>query len=108
MRDLVIAVLEWLGAIVQAASNGVEALQAIDSSPFDLLICDIGMPGMDGHMLIQQLRSIDDSTPAIALTAFASESDRDAAIAAGFQLHLGKPIDPQDLIEKIAALMKCI
>ncbi|NJL23095.1 MAG: hybrid sensor histidine kinase/response regulator [Leptolyngbyaceae cyanobacterium SM1_3_5] len=108
MRDLVVATLEPSGAIVQAASSAADALQAIATSAFDLLICDIGMPDMDGHMLMRQIRSTDRQISAIALTAFASESDRAAAIAAGFQLHLGKPIDPQDLIEKIAVLMQCI
>jgi CheY-like chemotaxis protein len=75
-----------------------------------VLISDIGMPGEDGYDLLKRLRA--DSgpeareLPAIALTGYASEEDRTRSLAAGFQIHLTKPIDPQALIAAVSQLVK--
>jgi CheY-like chemotaxis protein len=77
-------------------------------SPPDILISDIGLPGMDGYSLIQHLRRSTDPRlarlPAIALTAFARVEDRAEALQAGYQAHLIKPVEPAELIAAIASL----
>ena len=72
------------------------------------MISDIGMVGEDGYTLIRNVRALSTEhggrTPAVALTAYAREDDRRRALAAGFQLHLSKPIDPQKLATAVATL----
>jgi PAS domain S-box-containing protein len=101
--------LEHNGASVTAVASGVEALQALDCFVPDIIVSDVGMAEMDGYMLIQQIRSLPSNRggliPAIALTAYAGEFDRQKALQVGFQKHLTKPLDPQTLIEAIAALI---
>ena len=106
-RDFIAFVLEQANAIVRRAASGVEALQAIIESPPDLIVSDVGMPNMDGYMLIQQIRALDQgqSIPAIALTAYASEINQRQALAAGFQKHLAKPVESDQLIAAIANLV---
>jgi PAS domain S-box-containing protein len=97
-RDFVSFALEQAGAIVRVAASGTEALQLFTQSPPNLLISDIGMPEMDGYMLMRQIRSLTQqqggNVPAIALTAYVGEADEQRAYAVGFQKHLPKPIDP--------------
>lgn len=97
--------LEQEGAIVTATSSASAALEYLKRSPFDLLISDIGMQEMDGYTLIQQVRSLppqNNKMRAVALTAYTAENERKQAIAAGFQQHLAKPIDPEALITAVA------
>jgi two-component system, chemotaxis family, CheB/CheR fusion protein len=81
-------------------------------SPYDVLICDIGMPQEDGYWLIQQVRSLSPEQggqiPAIALTGYTSEEERQRAIDAGFQRHIAKPIEPVQLAEFIVDLVRRI
>jgi CheY-like chemotaxis protein len=91
------------------ASFEIEAFQVIDQKMPDILIADIGMPQDDGYSLIRQLRALEIEQgrrhlPAIALTAYASASDRDQAIAAGYDLHLKKPVGPKELTNAVARL----
>jgi PAS domain S-box-containing protein len=106
--------LEMLAASFQAkgyepllSNSAAEALQIAGHEHFDLLISDIAMPDMDGLQLIRDLRRREgmDTIPAIALTGYASQKDVDAAIAAGFNLHLTKPIDPVDLTTAVEQLL---
>lgn len=75
----------------------------------DMLLSDIGMPDMDGYMLMQQIRSLPPEqggqVPAIALTAYAGEINYQQAMAAGYQRHLSKPIEPENLVQTIAELL---
>jgi PAS domain S-box-containing protein len=103
-REFVSFVLEEVGASVTSVASGIEALQKIEQLQFDLIISDIGMPEIDGYMLIQQIRALGYTLPAIALTAYASEYDQQQALAAGFQQHIAKPIDPEMLIHAVSAL----
>jgi PAS domain S-box-containing protein len=102
--------LEQAGASVIPASSAGEALALLSQSPPDVLLSDIGMPGMDGYMLMQQVRSRPPEQggqiPAIALTAYAGDINYQQAMAAGFQQHLAKPVDPEELVRTIADLMK--
>lgn len=105
-RDFIAFVLEQAGAIVTSIASGIEALQAVEQAIPELIVSDIGMPEMDGYMLLQQIRTLEQfkQIPAIALTAYAGEYDRQQAIAAGFQQHIPKPVDPESLVSAIRAL----
>jgi PAS domain S-box-containing protein len=109
-REFQAFLLEQSGAIVTAVASGFEALQALDRSIPDVLISDVGMAGMDGYMLIKQIRSRPPdkggTIPAIALTAYAGDFDRQQALQAGFQQHLTKPLDPEAFINAIAELAR--
>ncbi len=106
-RDVLALTLELYGATVITAETATAALALLNTQPFDLLISDIGMPNVDGFMLIQQVRAHPQlgTIPAIALTAYASNRDRQSALAAGFQAHLPKPIDPTALVATILSLL---
>jgi CheY-like chemotaxis protein len=104
--NLLRTVLESAGARVSTARSGPEAIEAIRTEPRDVLIADIGMPGMDGLQLIRAVRQLEEpirSMPAAALTAYARSHDRITSLASGFQMHLVKPIDPLELIVAVAA-----
>jgi CheY-like chemotaxis protein len=108
-RDLVTLALEACQVDVRLASSAAEALAAMEVHRPHVLLADIGMPEQDGHSLIREVRSRERDQgaprlPAIALTAYASVSDRQAAFAAGFDRHLAKPVDPRDLAEAVADL----
>ena len=101
-RDFITFVLEQEGAEITAASSAVEAFGALSQCQPDLLISDIGMPEIDGYMLMQQVRSWSlergGQIPAIALTAYAGENDQQQALSAGFQAHISKPAEPDRLV----------
>ncbi len=103
-------VLEMHGAQVQALSSAAAARDAYVAQPPQLLICDIGLPGEDGFSLIQEIRSLEHDrglprAPALALTAFVREEDKQHALTAGFDRHLGKPVEIGPLIDIIRALI---
>ncbi|BAU13230.1 putative sensor protein [Leptolyngbya sp. NIES-3755] len=104
-RDLVAFVLEQSGAIVTAVSSAIEALEAIKHQQFALLVSDIGMPEMNGYMLMEQIQKKSAIPNAIALTAYAGELNQKQAIEAGFQRHLAKPIEPEALIQTVQGLI---
>ncbi|QIR36657.1 response regulator [Tolypothrix sp. PCC 7910] len=109
-RDFLAFVLEQDGAKVISASSALTALQVLEQTKPDVLISDIGMPEMDGYALLRQLRTkkaeVGGKIPAIALTAFASSQDKQQALQAGFQMHLPKPINPEELVAGIIKLME--
>jgi CheY-like chemotaxis protein len=117
-RDALAVLLAQAGAMVEVLSSGSEAVQRLDrrlppgerEPPPDVLICDIAMPGLDGHETLRQIRRDEQSSgarrlPAIALTAFARNDDRVRAHDAGFEMHLSKPVDVVELIQTLAAFM---
>ncbi|MEG4631331.1 PAS domain S-box protein [Microcoleus sp. AR_TQ3_B6] len=97
-REFLMVALEYFGASSTAAASAAEAIDILQQSPPHILVSDIGMPVEDGYWLIGKVRSSASHKikrlPAVALTAYASEEDRDRAIAAGYDEHLTKPIDP--------------
>jgi PAS domain S-box-containing protein len=108
-RELTTRVLKDAGARVIEAHDAAAALSAITGANANFLISDIGMAGVDGYDLIRMLRAKGygaDVLPAIALTAFARLQDRTAALAAGFQNHLVKPIEPAALITMVGELRR--
>jgi len=111
-RELVTAMLKQYGARVTAVASSAEAFAvfaAAGSGPYpDLLVSDICMPGEDGYALIQRVRALPPERggqlPAVALTAHGRVEDRLRALAAGFQMHVPKPIEPAELATVIASL----
>ncbi|PSR13981.1 histidine kinase [filamentous cyanobacterium CCP3] len=108
VRELVEFMLQQAGAEVRVMASATETLQQLADFAPDILISDVGMPEVDGYMLMRQIRALAPdrrAIPAIALTAYAAEVDQQEAIAAGFQLHLAKPIEPEALIDAIVNLL---
>jgi len=106
-QEFVAFVLEQAGAIVTPASSAQAAMELLAQVKPDVIISDIGMPNCNGYELLQQIRTHFiqlQTTPAIALSAYASEQNRQQAFAAGFQRHLAKPIDPEALVKTVAML----
>ena len=105
-RELMARVLSESHAQVRLAVNFEEALAALKRELPEILVSDLGMPGKGGYELITAVRAeIDAATmPAIAVTAFARADDRSRALAAGFQQHMSKPINPNALVLAIAIL----
>jgi signal transduction histidine kinase/ActR/RegA family two-component response regulator len=108
-RVLVQAIVEEAGGRAEVVHSAAQALQRLDAAPADIMIADLGMPGMDGLALIQAIRRRPDrarAMPAIALTAYARSEDRAAALRSGYQRHLAKPIDHTQLVAAIVALVR--
>jgi len=107
-RDLVTAVLGQSGADVVTASSTVEALDALARARPHVLVSDLSMPGDDGYALLQRVRALgldhDGRVPAVALTASARAEDRARALAAGYAVHVSKPVEPAELVEVVARL----
>jgi PAS domain S-box-containing protein len=108
-RALISRILVDAGAQVSEAGNADEAMQQIRISVPDVLVSDIGMAQLDGYQLLRNLRAAGlDATrlPAVALTAFSRLQDRADALAAGFQVHLAKPVRAEALIAAVANLVR--
>ncbi len=101
-------ILEDAGAEVQTASNSSVALALLPQFSPNLLVSDISMPEMNGHELLQKIRTLhpDLKIPAIALTAYASSSDREYALRLGFEQYFSKPVEPEHLIQGIVSLIR--
>lgn len=108
-QDLISAVLEKHGATVVAVASSGEALTEIGRAKPTVIISDIAMAGENGYDFIGKVRALDPEAggriPAIALTAYASVSDRRRALLAGFQTHLPKPVEPDDLVAVVLSLL---
>ncbi|MDX2215395.1 MAG: PAS domain S-box protein [Oculatellaceae cyanobacterium bins.114] len=109
-RELLTVLLTQYGAEVLTVTSAAEVLANLESFRPDVLVSDIGMPGVDGYTLIQQIRALPAAqggkTPAIALTAYAREGDHQRAIASGYQRHVTKPLEIEQLVESVMALVK--
>ncbi|NEU83459.1 chemotaxis protein CheB [Nostoc sp. UIC 10630] len=109
-RDLIKSMLENFGAEVVVVTSAREAIATLTESPgrFDVLLADIGMPEQDGYCLIRQVRELEalagGQIPAAAISAYVTEQERQMAIDAGFQMHLAKPIELNQLVLMIAKL----
>jgi CheY-like chemotaxis protein/nitrogen-specific signal transduction histidine kinase len=102
-RELIELLLASEGAIVRSASNAMGALELLDEVAPDVVLSDIGMPGRDGYWLAGQIRARRPDIAAIALTAFSAAEDIERAMAAGFVHHVGKPVDPEQLVCALTA-----
>jgi len=107
-RDTVAEVLRQAGGTVQVAASAREAMARFVREVPDLFVCDIAMPDEDGYSLMHRIRGLGAAhgadTPALALTAFAGADNRKRALAAGFQLHLVKPVDMVELVDALVEL----
>ncbi|HEV7919176.1 MAG TPA: ATP-binding protein [Thermoanaerobaculia bacterium] len=103
-RTMLGVALRQFGAMVVAVATAEEALRALGTGTFDVVVSDIGLPGEDGYSLIRRIRQGGDGTSsigAIALTAYAASNDRDRALAAGFHAYLSKPVEPAALAAEV-------
>ena len=104
------AALAAAGAEIRTCLSVSQALAAIDASVPDLLVSDIAMPGDDGYTLIRKIRARRTEEggrmPAVALTAYGRTEDRMKALSAGFHVHVGKPIEPSQLVSVVASVMR--
>jgi CheY-like chemotaxis protein/anti-sigma regulatory factor (Ser/Thr protein kinase) len=101
-RDLIERWLGARGAQVASSASAAHALEMLPTVRPDVLVCDIGLPDMDGYEFIQRVRAMEPgkgaTIPAVAVTAFARPEDRTRALRAGYQAHVAKPVRPVDLI----------
>ena len=108
-REFLTTAITQYGGNVLAVASTREALEALEQFQPNVLVSDIGMPLEDGYSLIRQVRSRlakrGQQLPALALSAYSTETDSKRAIAAGFHQHLAKPVDPTELVEAIAKLL---
>ena len=109
-RAMLKALLESYGASVEAVGSAAEAWQTLECGGCDVLLSDIGMPEEDGYSLVARVRGHGAGrvslTPAVALTAYARDHDRERSLAAGFDAYLPKPVEPSELLEVLAGLLK--
>jgi PAS domain S-box-containing protein len=105
-RELLDVVLRQAGAEVCSAASVSEALGMLSQFPADIVVSDIGMPEQDGYALMQRLRAspAHSAIPAIALTAYTRVDDKTRALSLGFTAHVGKPVNPDELMATIAQL----
>ncbi|HEX8088630.1 MAG TPA: ATP-binding protein [Blastocatellia bacterium] len=107
-REMLEVLLNQFGAEVKASASAQEALKILEQWKPDVLVSDVGMPNEDGYSLIHQVRALDPArggrTPAIALTGYSRQEDRSQLLAAGYQVHLSKPVDLSQLVDAILSL----
>jgi len=107
-RGLLRMLLEGVGARVDTAGSADEALTFMSREKPDVLVSDVGMPGKDGYALIRELRArhVHDSIAAIAITGLGRPQDRIDLLRAGFQAHVVKPVEPDELLAVVHALAR--
>ncbi len=107
-RQLLVQSLTFYGATVTTASSAEQAFVELQDKNPDVMVSDIGMPDEDGYSLIRRIRTLPDerhkNIPAIALTAFTRAQDRMKALTSGYQNHVSKPVEPDELATVIASL----
>ena len=107
-RILLSAILQRCGATVAAAESVPEAMRLLDANLPDIIVSDIQMPGEDGYSFIRKLRLLPapaSRIPAIALTGHTGSADRVRSLEAGFQTHMGKPVEPAELMAALKSLL---
>lgn len=107
-RELLRELLELRGYTVLEACDGQEALRMIEQAQPELLLLDIGMPGMDGFAVVRKIRENPRLAllPVVAVTAYAMRGDQERILSAGFDGYLSKPINPSSLIQELDRLLK--
>jgi CheY-like chemotaxis protein len=102
-RELIELLLASEGASVRSAESALEALAILEDARPDIVLSDIGMPGRDGYWLAREIRTRCPGIATVALTAFSAQDDIERAMAAGFDHHVGKPVDPEQLVRALTA-----
>jgi CheY-like chemotaxis protein len=108
VTEMIAMLLQYAGYEVVMVYSGAQALDAARAERFDVLVSDIGMPGMNGYELAEAVRALPDyqATPMIAVTGFTMYEDRDRALKCGFNAFVTKPINPRDLINLVEHLRR--
>ncbi|HEY0082538.1 MAG TPA: response regulator [Pyrinomonadaceae bacterium] len=106
VTEMIAVLLRYAGYEVVMVYSGAQALDAARAEQFDVLVSDIGMPGMNGYELAAALRALPgyEATPMIAVTGFTMYEDRERALHSGFNAFLAKPINPRDLLNLVERL----
>jgi CheY-like chemotaxis protein len=106
VTEMLAILLQYAGYEVVMVYSGPQALSAARAEQFDVVVSDIGMPGMNGYELAEAVRALPayQATPMIAVTGFTMYEDRDRALRSGFNAFLTKPINPRDLINLVERL----
>lgn len=106
-RELMSYLLAAYGHEVATAADGEAGLTALEAGRFDLIVCDVHLPKIDGLELIEAMKGRPSlsATPAVAVTALAMTGDRDRVLAAGFDGYVAKPIDPQSFVGELEAFL---
>lgn len=109
-RDLLMTILKQCGSDVRCSESVADAMQIFHEWNPDLLVSDIGLPNEDGYSLIRKLRELESDharrIPAMALTAYATDEDRLQALSAGFQIHVPKPIEPENFVISLVSILE--
>lgn len=106
--EMLQAIFETHGFETTLCETSAEALRSAASMWFDIIVSDIGLPHMDGYELIKHLRQMPHlrDTPAIALTGYATQKDAEAALLAGYDMHITKPVDPTVLADSLEKILE--
>lgn len=105
VRSFHMNILKTSGYKADGASDGVEALEKSLSNPYDLILCDINMPNMDGLTFIKKYRDSEENTPIIILTTQEEAVHKQEGFAAGADFYLTKPVTPKNLLLHIKLLL---
>jgi CheY-like chemotaxis protein len=106
--DLMLYLLRAFGHTAEGRSDGVSGLEAAKNGAFELVLCDILMPGIDGYEFAKRFKNDKalEATPLVAVTALAMAGDRERVSDAGFDGYIGKPIEPETFVQQIEAFLK--
>ncbi len=109
-KTLIVYLLEYFGHQVHTVATGEEGVEVALRETFDLIICDIHLPGIDGYQVAHRLKSnsLWRPVPLIAVTALAMVGDRDKVLESGFEGHLSKPITPQSFTRQIESFLPAV
>jgi CheY-like chemotaxis protein len=107
--EMIKIILESRGAKVASASSAIEAFAKLEMFLPHLIISDIGMPGTDGYQFMENVRQLSPehggTTPAVALTAYARTEDKQKALRSGYQMHIPKPFEINNLLSTITSVV---
>jgi len=107
-RKVMVLVLSGAGASVVTAGTAEEAMRQLVGNAFDVMLCDIGLPGEDGFSFMRRARTMVEAgrtLPSLAVSAFARTRDKQRARDAGFDGHIAKPVDPTELLRTLNQLL---
>lgn len=103
--ELMAYLLRAFGHMVQEAMEGEAGLKLAHHGAFDLILCDLQMPGMDGYEVVRKMKMNMPALPVVAVTAYAMVGDRDKVLAAGFDGYIPKPINPETFVSEIEVFL---
>ncbi len=105
VRNFHINILKTEGFIPDSAGDGAEALEKALSGDYDLILCDVNMPVMDGITFVEKFREMEKETPIIIITTQRENYNKDRGIEAGANLYVSKPVKPDKLVLNIRMML---